>query len=272
MTVLLENYSINNRYKPRHGLSLLIDFNGNNILLDVGPDNTFLKNASAKKINLECVKHLFLSHNHIDHTGGINDFIKINNNANIYLMDKYYSKYYIKILFFYFPLGLKLNKKYYSRISQINNDMVIDNEIHFIKNTVSKCKKPTYNKNLFKKENGAMVNDTFEHESILVLEDNNNLSIFSSCSHNGILNIIETVREKIQNKKVKNFIGGLHLFDPPTKVNESKKYLDYLIKELIDMDIIIYTGHCTGRYALNYLRKGLSNKIREINTGMELNL
>ena len=36
MYVLLENNSIDARYKPKHGLSILIKHNGKNILLELG--------------------------------------------------------------------------------------------------------------------------------------------------------------------------------------------------------------------------------------------
>jgi 7,8-dihydropterin-6-yl-methyl-4-(beta-D-ribofuranosyl)aminobenzene 5'-phosphate synthase len=272
VTVLLENYSINNKYKSRHGLSLLIDYNGKNILLDVGPDDTFIENAGKSNIDLKKVDSLFLSHNHIDHTGGINGFNKINNCAQIYLMDDIKNKYYLKLLFLKIPIGLKMDEKYNTRITQVSDDLILDNKIYFLKNIISKYKKSVFNKNLYKKENWKMINDNFDHEGILVFEENNELLIFNSCSHNGILNIIETVREKIPNKKIKAFFGGLHLFNPSTKSNESAEYLDYLIKELKGMDLIIYTGHCTGKFALNYLKKSLGGMIQEINTGMELNL
>jgi len=100
INVLLENYSVNGLYKSKHGLSILIDYNGLNILLDVGPDNKFIENANRSNIDLKKIKYLFLSHNHSDHVGGINEFIKINNTAKIYLMDKITSKYYIKLFFF----------------------------------------------------------------------------------------------------------------------------------------------------------------------------
>ena len=275
INVLLENYSINDQYKSGHGLSVLINYNDSNILLDVGPDNKFIGNAIKTGIDLTKVDYLFLSHSHIDHTGGINDFIKINNRAPIYLMDNIDNKYYIKVFFLNIPIGLKLDKKFRSRITQVKDDLIMDNmndKIYFLKNMVSKYQKPTFNKNLYKKDKNKIVNDNFDHEGILVLEENNELLIFNSCSHNGILNVIETVKTKIPNKKIRSYLGGLHLFNPPTKTNESPEYLDYLIKELRNMDITIYTGHCTGRYALNYMKDALGSMIQEINTGMELSL
>jgi 7,8-dihydropterin-6-yl-methyl-4-(beta-D-ribofuranosyl)aminobenzene 5'-phosphate synthase len=263
--VLLENNSIDKRFKSSHGLSVFIEYNDKNILLDVGPDNNYFKNAIVGNIDLSKINHLFLSYNHIDHTGGINQFFTINQTSDIYIMDNIHNKYFINVLFFKYPINTKLKKKYFSRIIQLKDDLVIDNNICFLKNVSQKFQKPTFNKELFMKCNGNIINDTFDHEGILVLEDHNELLVFNSCSHNGILNTLETVKKKIPTKKIRCYLGGLHLFNPPTKVNESKEYLDYLVKWLKDADITIYTGHCTGKYSLQYLKENLGNKIKEIN-------
>lgn len=270
--ILLENFSVNDRYKSRHGLSILIEFQGKNILLDVGPDNKFMENAHTMGIDLTKADLLFLSHNHNDHTHGLNKFNEINKNALIYLMDDIDNKYYAKKYLLLFPIGLKLKKKYRSRITQVSDDLNINDQIFFIKNKVTENRKPTYNKALFKKENGKIVNDTFDHEGILVLEDNNELLIFNSCSHNGILNIVETVKRKFPGKAIRCYIGGLHLCNPGTKDHEDFEYLNFLIEKLNILKIDIYTGHCTGKFVLNYLKEKLGGKIHEINTGMELSI
>jgi 7,8-dihydropterin-6-yl-methyl-4-(beta-D-ribofuranosyl)aminobenzene 5'-phosphate synthase len=273
LNILLENFSINDSYKQKHGLSILINYDDTNILLDVGPDKTFIQNAQKMNINLSKVNYLFLSHNHSDHTGGLNDFMKINKTSNIFLMGNVKCKYYIKkYSFIYIPIGLKLKKSNYKRINQLKNETIVDNKIYFIHNTISDYVKPTFNKVLYKNENRKIINDNFDHEGILVLNDNNELLIFNSCSHNGFLNIIETVREKFPDKKIKSYIGGLHLYNPGTKDHESNEYLDYLINKIKEMNISIYTGHCTGRYAIDYLRKNLGEIVKEINTGMKINI
>ena len=270
--VLLENFSVNNKYKTKHGLSILIEYNEKKILLDVGPDGRFTKNADIMGIDLSKIPELYLSHNHNDHTGGLNEFVKINNTAAIFLMDDINNKYYVKLFFLPIFVGLKLKKEYYSRITQIKNDQNIDNKIFFLKNSINENTKPTFNKKLFKKENGRMVQDKFDHEGILVLDDNNELLIFNSCSHNGILNIIETVKNKIPNKKIRSYIGGLHLSNPNTKQHENNEYLDNIINMIKMSNINIYTGHCSGKYVINYFKEKLGNSIHEINTGMELSV
>jgi 7,8-dihydropterin-6-yl-methyl-4-(beta-D-ribofuranosyl)aminobenzene 5'-phosphate synthase len=272
INVLLENFSISDHYKSKHGLSIFINCNGRSILLDTGPDDKFIKNAQKMGIDLSEVKHLFLSHNHNDHTGGLNGFMKINNSSNIYLVDNVDCKYYNKFFFLYIPIGLKLGKANYSRVTQVENDLSIEDKIYFLRNTVSDFIKPTFNKMLYKKVNNKIINDNFDHEGILVLDDNGELLIFNSCSHNGLLNVIETVRTKLGNRKIKSYVGGLHLCNPDTGEHENDEYLDSLVNRLKTMDMVIYTGHCTGKYAINYLKSKLGERIQEINTGMEFDI
>ena len=270
--ILLENNSIDSKLKTKHGLSVLINHRGKNILLDVGPDRKFIQNAQKMDLDLTKVELLFLSHAHYDHTRGLNDFFKINNSAVVYLMDDINSRYCKKFGLFNIPLGLKLHNRHSSKITQIKDDLIIDSSICFLKNSVFKYQKPASNKSLLKIENRRIIPDTFDHEGILVFEDNNELVIFNSCSHNGLLNIIETVETKIPDKKIRAYVGGLHLSNPSTKEHESNEYLDMLTRNLSQKDINIYTGHCTGTYALNYLKEKLKDKIHEINTGMKLNI
>jgi len=271
INVLLENHSIDTQYETKHGLSILMEHNGNTVLLDVGPDTKFADNAVKMKVDLKKVNYLFLSHNHNDHTGGINKFIEINDSAPIYLMDNIDNNYYLKLLVFYKSIGLKLFEKNRSRVIRVTDDMIIDNKIFFLHNIFSEYRKPIINKKLYKKENNKIVNDTFDHEGILVLEDDNELVVFNSCSHNGILNAIETVKTKIPNKAIRSYVGGLHLFSPRImRGKEYNKYLDDLISKLKGFDITIYTGHCTGKFALDCMKDKLGEMVREINTGMEL--
>ena len=111
--ILLENDSINPQYKSKHGLSILIKHNERDILLDVGPDNKFAKNAKKMNLDLENVEMLFLSHSHYDHTKGLNSFFKINKKADVYLMDKINNKYYVKTKMLNIQIGLSVHKKYH---------------------------------------------------------------------------------------------------------------------------------------------------------------
>ena len=79
---LLENTS-NTNLKPKHGLCLYIETLKHKILFDLGPDETYIKNAKLKKIDLEEIDIVIISHGHIDHGGGLKSFLKINSKAKI---------------------------------------------------------------------------------------------------------------------------------------------------------------------------------------------
>ena len=53
-------------------------------------------------------------------------------------------------------------------------------------------------------------NDTFNHEGILLYEDSGEIVIFNSCSHNGVINSIESARTFFPNKKIRSYVGGFH--------------------------------------------------------------
>ncbi|MFR3910484.1 MAG: hypothetical protein ACLTYB_04830 [Clostridium paraputrificum] len=44
---LIDNKSISNEYKSKHGLSLYIETTTNKILFDLGPNHLFLENAKS---------------------------------------------------------------------------------------------------------------------------------------------------------------------------------------------------------------------------------
>ena len=55
------------------GLSILIESQGEKILLDTGMSPMFAENAKAMGIDLSDVSALVISHGHFDHTGGARD-------------------------------------------------------------------------------------------------------------------------------------------------------------------------------------------------------
>lgn len=271
--VLLENMKSDAVFKNRHGLSLFIESGEQSILLDVGPDSKFLYNSKLLNVDISSVKTLLLSHNHIDHTGGLDSFSNVNNIANIYLFGDKNRKYYTKVAkFFNYPINLKCSDETKKRITSLEEDFRIDDKIFFIRNTVDIYPKSSLNKDLYMQIDGKKTHDTFLHEGILVIEDNNELVVFNSCSHNGVMNSIETVMKVFPDKKIRAYVGGFHFCNPVSKQNEDNKALDEFANYFSDKDIKLYTGHCTGEYAFNYLKKQLGNKIHQISTGMELEI
>ena len=77
ISVLIEN-TTNGTLIGEHGLSILIDFEGNQYLLDAGQSGDFMKNAQVMGAEIGEVCCAILSHGHYDHAGGFGIYLEKN--------------------------------------------------------------------------------------------------------------------------------------------------------------------------------------------------
>ena len=75
-TILVENSTISKDYINKHGLCIHLKTEKHNILFDLGPDDTFIKNAKRLNISIEDIDIVIISHGHKDHGGGLEAFLK----------------------------------------------------------------------------------------------------------------------------------------------------------------------------------------------------
>ena len=85
VTVLVDDLARECKYEKRHGLCLYIETESKKILFDLGPNDTFIRNAKRMDIDLKEVDTVVISHGHRDHGGGLESFLNINNKAKIYV-------------------------------------------------------------------------------------------------------------------------------------------------------------------------------------------
>ena len=99
----------------------------------------------------------------------------------------------------------------------------------------------TYNNKamLINDDDKSFKQDTFEHEQAMVIKKQDKYYLFSGCSHKGIINIANSIKEIFNINKIDFLIGGLHLVDDT---------------------------------AYNYLKKQLGNKIQYLRTGSEIDI
>lgn len=278
IVVLVENEKcrdVKSSVKSAHGLSLYIEFKSKKILLDLGPNKLFAKNAEKLGVDISSVDYLIISHGHYDHGGGLEEFLRINKRAKIYLHRNAVNLFYTKLLgFIPFYIGLKRSviNKNIKRITFLENDAKIASDIFLLTDLGGEFLTPTSNKSLLHKNGKLYTHDDFNHEILLVLEEDEKVVVLTACSHSGIVNMLNAVNERITKKKIDAVLGGLHLYNPANRKSESRDYINSLVNELKGFNATFYTGHCTGKENFKILKGALSDKIKPMNTGTIINI
>lgn len=226
-----------------HGLSLLIEYNNKKILFDTGKTNSFLNNAKKLNINLSDIDYLVLSHAHYDHTGGVIDFIKENNYKNSVFVGNNFkaNKYSLEEGNFIYK-GIPFDIKELKNINYVNDYLKID-DLYLLNNFKEL--------NNFEKINDKFyildkdyIKDLFTDELALAIDTPSGIILFVGCSHVGIINIINQVKDRL-NKRIRGVVGGFHLS------TYSDEYATKIIKKLKEFDLdFISPIHCSGHEKL----------------------
>ena len=269
ITSLLENTKQDDKLTARHGLSVYIETEQMNIIFDLGPDNSYIKNAQKMGIDLNKANIVVVSHGHSDHIGGLRYLNEVNKHANIYLSSYALEPHWLKIGGYYHHVGAKddIQNGYGNRIHFIESDVEVAKGIHII------TLKPTneYTKNLYKGRNKEL--DDFNHEIMLVIENKNGIVLLSGCSHHGIVNMAKIALKKFPNKNIDVIIGGFHLIGIPiiNTLGKTKEEIISIGNELEQMPINkIYSCHCTGLKGYKFLATVLKEKLHSFPTGKQI--
>ena len=251
VTTLVENCVKGRGVIAEHGLSMLFETHNSLILFDTGASNLFIDNAKVLGKRIEDVDYLILSHGHSDHTGGIKAFLNINTKAKVIckssiLIPKYRGSR---------ENGIKnINDLDLSRFIFLDKQTELTDGVFIIPDIDITNQSNTHFYDFELITEDSRIPDSFDDELAMVIIKENEMSIFSACSHRGITNIISSARRYFPSSKFKYLIGGFHLVDSP--INDTIFISDFLKG---DMPEHIGICHCTGieSYAI------LKNEFRE---------
>ncbi|MDE6656044.1 MAG: MBL fold metallo-hydrolase, partial [Anaeroplasmataceae bacterium] len=185
---LVENTTTSPKLKSKHGLCMYIETSRHKILFDLGPNALFLENALKLGVDIQSVDTVIISHGHSDHGGALAKFMKINSKAKIYIKESAFDRHYIKVLGIPISTSIDYALKKKPQILFTKDYDVIDEELSLFSNVTGRKLYSKANEKLFVKKNGRIVQDQFEHEQYLVIQDGNKQALITGCSHNGIVN------------------------------------------------------------------------------------
>lgn len=267
LCVLVDNNPGQRNYLvAEHGFALWLDIDGKQWLVDTGSSDAFALNAARLGIDIADVDYLILSHGHRDHCGGLDTFLSLNDKAKIYISAKIGSNRYYST-----RRGVKrdisLNHSLIAnnahRFIKVCDDIEISDSVKIISSFANNHPMPLANNTLLAND----VLDKFSHEIALAITTTKGIVVISPCSHNGIINTIDTCSHL---GEISHYIGGTHLVDN----FESEEQLIGLALTLHRRypNLTLLSGHCTGECAKRAFREVLRRKYLDFYTSFSLNI
>ncbi len=86
ISIIYDNTAYDNQLREDWGFAAFLETKDKNILFDTGANGAILlSNMQKLKISPDEIDTVFISHAHWDHAGGLNDFLKENNNVDLWI-------------------------------------------------------------------------------------------------------------------------------------------------------------------------------------------
>ncbi len=274
LKILIDNNQSKSNPKllSEHGLSIYLRDGSLRYLFDVGASGRWSINARELGINVEDIDALVLSHGHADHTGGLSSFLLQNSKAKVFASEKV-AKYIYSSHRHESPVDISPHKsvldEYSSRFVYLKEDYQLSQNIRLVFSRKESYPLPEGDKFLFVDEGDGEMPYLADDEISLAITVNKSLVIISSCSHRGILNIIESCIQSTGISNIAAFIGGLHLVDIEEGQQDDVRTIAEIMKHHYP-DMVLYTGHCTGKTAYRELKRVLGDSVHKMYSGMPL--
>ena len=278
VTTLIENQAPDSLCRE-HGLAIHIEYKGKNYLLDTGASGQFAENAHRLGICLSDVDAAFLSHAHYDHSGGYREFFSENSKAVLYLQKAVRENCYSKFLLYRQYIGVPKGvlKNYRNRLRFMSGTVETEPGVWTVSHSIPGLSERGRRGHMYIKSKNGFSPDNFSHEQSLVFARENDLDLFNSCCHAGVVSIIDEVNYalKTADKKVSYVFGGFHTMGlrGPGSMSGRPEDIQELGRQLLKRNIsCVYTGHCTGIPAFRVLKKTMKEKVRYMKTGSVISL
>lgn len=265
ITSIIENNS-RTGLPVEHGLSLYIEKDdGQRVLFDMGQGSLFASNAKALSLEIAEVDVAVVSHGHYDHGGGLGTFLAENEKAKVFVHKEAFLPHYSlrENGLRYIGLNAKLMEN--KRLVFCGDKAHICEGMTLFANVNGDCCKPVGNRLLFGPE--KTVNDTFNHEQSLIIEEADNVILSAGCAHSGIVNILRKACE-MTGKTPTHVFAGMHLVKSGMEADAENVFISTLASELQKYcNTMFYTMHCTGEEQYRKLKSLMGNQIEYLSCG-----
>jgi len=274
ITTLSENTAGRGGLLAEWGLSVLVETDGANILLDTGAGISASHNAGIFGIDLSKVDKIVISHGHFDHTGGMQQVLRLMRKeveiiahpdmwAAKYARGRGDSKRYIGIPFQrqeLESLGARFNLT--TKPTRITDNIMTTGEVPMV--TEFEEIEPD---RFFVKEDSGWQPDKLLDDQALIINTELGLVVLLGCGHHGIINTLYHAQQITGVKPVYMVMGGCHL------VGASEERILLTIAALKELDVQkVGVSHCTGMPASVMMAQELGDRFFFNNAGTRTSL
>ena len=259
------------------GLSILIQYDGKNVLLDTGKSITATYNADTLGIDLNKIDTIVLSHGHDDHTGGLREMLRRIRKENIEVIahphvfaDRYHQKegkseVYKGIRFMQKDLerfGASFNLT--SKPVWITENIVTSGEVPMVTDFERMKQGKTRR---FIKEGGEEKPDEILDDQAVFVKTEVGLVVVSGCAHRGIINTVRHGQKITGIDRVYAVVGGSHL------IEASDDRIERTIEAFQELDVQkLGLCHCTGMPAIVKMAHELGDRFFFNNAGVSVEI
>jgi len=250
LTTLCDNLAGSLGWVAEWGLSILVQYKDEAVLLDTGGTDSVVRNAVQNGINLNQITRIVLSHGHKDHTGGLRQLLQTLDAGRQVILhpEAWASKYASRAE----PVGSEMHyigipyaKEELEHLGAeftLNREPVwITDEIVVTGEVPLETSFESIDKNLFVKNKGKYQLDTVPDDQALVVKTAKGLVVILGCAHHGMINTLLHARKITGEERIHAVVGGTHLF------RAGPDQLQQTIAALEEFNVAhIGVSHCTG--------------------------
>ena len=255
------------------GLSILVETDEANVLLDTGQSISIGYNADTLGIDLSRIDKIVLSHGHHDHTGGLRQLLrKMKKEVEIIAhpdvwADKYHRSKGKKDRYAGIPFPRQELESLGARFNLTTKPVKISDNIMTTGEVPMVTDYEEIDSSLFVKEGDGWQPDKLLDDLSLIINTEQGLVIVLGCAHRGIINTLYHAQQLTGVKPVYAVLGGAHLF------KTSEERLRRTIAALKELGVQrLGLCHCTGLPAASLLAQEFGDKFFFNNTGTTIDL
>jgi len=276
VTVLVDDTVHLPKLRAEHGLSLLVEKDGRRLLFDTGASALFLGNAKQMGLRLSGLDAVVLSHNHYDHTGGVEHLVELYGQApRIFAHPEVFRQSYARSkqpgeanrrIGFPYAGGQEDLERRGLPLDPNRDRREVLPGMHLSGEIERACPFEDTGGSFFR-DPELRESDDIPDDQCLVVESGDGLVVILGCCHSGVVNTLEAVFRLFPGRPLHGLIGGLHLLHAkPARIRSTVAFLRERQPRLVA------AGHCTGFQALCALRSAFRQRFQVLSVGTRIRM